>query len=214
MKGIHGIVAIAAFAICGGAGSAWAVAEAEPTETAEAVETMEAAEGVAADVREAAGSAEPTPAAVPQASVEVGPSEGSVARAAFTREIVEREPTEELDALEPGVEEVLYFTELRGLGGRTVTHRWQLDGALQAEVPFEVGGPRWRVYSSKQLDPEASGRWSVEVVDEDGRVLRDDAIGYRVAGSESSASESAAPAAPSDAPPETGTPEAEEAATP
>ena len=55
--------------------------------------------------------------------------------------------------------------------GKTVTHRWMLDDENKAEVPFAVGGPRWRVYSSKNLVPEWTGDWRVEIVDEEGNEL-------------------------------------------
>jgi hypothetical protein len=59
---------------------------------------------------------------------------------------------------------------------------WERDGAEVARVPFYVGGARWRVYSSKQLDPEWTGEWSVTVVDESGRELHQEGFSYVPAG--------------------------------
>jgi hypothetical protein len=47
-----------------------------------------------------------------------------------------------------------------------------------AEVPFNVGGPRWRVYSSKKLIAAWTGTWKVEVVDADGIVMHSKTFEY------------------------------------
>ena len=46
---------------------------------------------------------------------------------------------------------------------------WLRDGAEALRVRFDVGGARWRVWSSKLVDP--AGAWAVRVEDEDGTVL-------------------------------------------
>ena len=40
------------------------------------------------------------------------------------------------------------------------------------EVPFKVDGPRWRVWSTKNLESILVGTWTVSVVDEKGNVLQ------------------------------------------
>lgn len=102
----------------------------------------------------------------------------NVARAQFTSGISDREPVDRLDPIPGDQREVTFFTELRNLDGRTVRHRWLHAGETQAEVSFRVGGPRWRVWSSKQLLPDWHGEWSVEVVDEDGSVLGSRRVHY------------------------------------
>ena len=101
-----------------------------------------------------------------------------VARSAFTRQIVEREPVERLDTLFTDVTRIFYFTELRNLQGDTVRHRWHYRDRVVAEIPFAVQGPRWRVWSSKRLTPERTGPWRVQVVDARGRVLQEDGFVY------------------------------------
>ncbi len=91
-----------------------------------------------------------------------------VARAQFTSGIKNREPIDRLVVATPRVSSVYFFTDLRHLGGRTVTHRWMYRGRLESLVPFKVGGPRWRVYSRKDIEPDQVGEWSVTVVDESG----------------------------------------------
>ncbi len=101
-----------------------------------------------------------------------------VARAQFTSGISDREPVDRLDPIPGHSAEVTFFTELRNLDGRTVRHRWMHGGEAHAEVAFRVGGPRWRVWSSKQLLPDWHGEWTVEVVDEDGSVLGSRQVRY------------------------------------
>ncbi len=94
--------------------------------------------------------------------------DASVPRALFTTGIVDREPVDVLAQVTADTPEIYFFSELRGLDGRTVIHRWEYEGRVMAEVPFEVGGPRWRVYSMKTLSAELVGKWTVVVLDESG----------------------------------------------
>lgn len=94
--------------------------------------------------------------------------EGGVARAQFTSGIENREPVDALRSIGLDHREVVFFTELRNLDGRAVAHRWIHEGETQAVVDFDVGGPRWRVWSSKELIPQMQGEWTVEVVDDTG----------------------------------------------
>ena len=95
---------------------------------------------------------------------------GHVARAAFASAVQDREPIDNLKEIASS-EKVYYFTELRDMSGQTVTHRWEHNGKVMAEVPFNVGGDRWRVYSSKNILPEWDGEWKASVVDSTGEIL-------------------------------------------
>lgn len=110
-------------------------------------------------------------AAVDAGGVEATTVVGTVARAAFTTGIAEREPVDNLLTADTGTDRVYFFTELLDLDGQSITHRWQYQGTVMAEVSFDVRGPRWRVYSSKKLVPEWTGNWYVDVVDGSGNVL-------------------------------------------
>ena len=100
-----------------------------------------------------------------------GFSRGSVVRSAFTTAVNEREPTEDLQNLTNENGQVMFFTELRDMSGQTAVHRWQYDGKVVAEVEFKVGGPRWRVWSSKAMQPQWTGEWKVSVVNGAGEVI-------------------------------------------
>ena len=86
---------------------------------------------------------------------------GSVAKSAFTTEIVNREPVNDLDSVSTDIKQIYFFTEIRNMSGNRITHRWLHGGETRAEISFNVGGPRWRVHSSKNLIPEWVGDWTV-----------------------------------------------------
>lgn len=66
-----------------------------------------------------------------------GFSRGSVVRSAFTTEIAEREPTQNLQNLTNESGKVMFFTELRDMGGQTAIHRWEYEGKIVAEIEFK-----------------------------------------------------------------------------
>lgn len=137
---------------------------AAPTSSTEAQE-LEATEVDAVAEEAPAPEPAPTPA-------------GEVARAVFTSGIADREPIDQLDALANDVEEVVFFTEVRGLAGGELIHRWEYAGEVVAEVPFAIGGDRWRVWSTKQLPTGSLGEWSVTVVDGAGSPLATESFLY------------------------------------
>ncbi len=103
---------------------------------------------------------------------------GEVVRAQFTSAIEAREPVDEITVLGNNVNKVYFFSELRDLQGETITHRWIYAGKVMAEISFNVGGPRWRVNSSKTLLPGWTGKWSVVVVDGAGAALSEYSFQY------------------------------------
>ena len=96
--------------------------------------------------------------------VQTGFNPGTVARSVFTTEIADREPVDTLQTIEALEQKIYFFTELLDMQGQTATHRWEFNGEVMAEVAFEVRGPRWRVWSSKNLQPEWVGEWKVSVI--------------------------------------------------
>lgn len=120
----------------------------------------------------------PEAAAPVEETAPVEPLPGSVARAQFTTEVVDREPVSAITEIGNDVETVTFFTDLRDMEGQTVTHVWEHRGEVVAEVPFEVGGPRWRVWSSKDMLPDWIGVWTVSVVNAAGELLEQDRLEY------------------------------------
>lgn len=101
--------------------------------------------------------------------------EAHIGRARLTSNVVNREPVDELgpevDLPSSGEDFVYFFTEIRGMGGRTVTHRWQYGGNVVASVPFQIGSDRWRVYSRKGIASGQTGAWTVTAVGPNGNEL-------------------------------------------
>lgn len=98
-----------------------------------------------------------------------------IARARLTTNVVNREPVDELgarvDIPSSGEDFVYFFTEIRGMAGRTVTHRWQYGGNVVASVPFQIGSDRWRVYSRKGIAANQAGSWTVTAIGPNGTEL-------------------------------------------
>jgi len=113
-----------------------------------------------------------------------GKQGGYVKRAIFTTAIKNREPIDKISKLRNDQRKIYYFTDLRGMQGQKVKHRWIYKGKVMAEVGFKVKGPRWRVYSSKQLERGWLGDWTVLTVDRHGRTLSRSSFSYAPAGSE------------------------------
>lgn len=111
----------------------------------------------------AAAASAPTPAATRAG--------GAIARAAITSAVVDREPTDNLSQIASDKERIYYFTEVKDMAGQTVTHRWEHNGQTVSEVKFDIGGPRWRVYSSKTLPRHLTGEWKVSVIDANGATV-------------------------------------------
>ncbi len=73
-------------------------------------------------------------------AVETGQSQR--ARASFTSEIIDREPVDRLTEFSNDGQVIYFHTELLGLGGSEIIHRWEFNGQTMAEVPFRVGAGR------------------------------------------------------------------------
>ncbi|WP_082829810.1 DUF2914 domain-containing protein [Ectothiorhodospira sp. BSL-9] len=121
---------------------------------------------------------EPTEPAQPEAAAEEpemapepGPR-GQVSRGQFTSGIDNREPVDNLTRVDAGAEQVYFFSEIMYHEGGEIIHRWRYrDNQDMGNIHFDVGGPRWRIWSMKTLDPAWTGPWRVEVVTQDGEVL-------------------------------------------
>lgn len=147
---------------------------------AEEVETQ-IIESDAAVIESAPASSSVATEAAAAMTEQSGFSRGSVVRSAFTRDIEQREPTEDLQKLTNENGQVKFFTELRDMSGQTAIHRWEYEGKVVAEIEFNVKGPRWRVWSSKSFVPQWTGDWKVSVVNGAGEVISEKNLSYDVA---------------------------------
>ncbi len=105
---------------------------------------------------------------------------GTVSRAVFTIGIDNREPVIMVDSISAdSYNTISFFTELTGMTGETVTHQWMFDDKVMFEKSFEIGGDRWRIWTSKTLLPDWTGTWTVKVLNEDGSVLERKSFDYQ-----------------------------------
>lgn len=105
-----------------------------------------------------------------------------VTRAVFTSGVSNREPADQITSLKNDVNQVYFYTELTGLEGQSVAHKWEYNGEVKAAISFDVKAPRWRVWSSKTFDPSWTGEWTVSVVDASGVTLTQAKLMYEGAG--------------------------------
>ena len=124
----------------------------------------------------------PAFAQAPAAPPAAAPASDAVVRAVFTTAVADREPADQITSLKNDVPQVYFYTELKDLEGQTVTHKWEYAGEVKAEVRFDVKAPRWRVWSSKKLDPSWTGEWTVSVVDGSGETRAQAKLNYEKAG--------------------------------
>ena len=104
---------------------------------------------------------------------------GSVSRAQFTSEIIDREPQDTIITLSTDQTSILFFSELSDFEGQSVSHQWVFNDKVWFEKAFAVSAPRWRVWSSKTLPPHRSGTWTVNILDPNGNKLLSQSFEYR-----------------------------------
>jgi hypothetical protein len=101
-----------------------------------------------------------------------------IIRAQFTSAIQGREPADNLVELNGPAGKVFFYTELSGMTDQLVIHSWEFKGESVAEVRFRPDGPRWRVWSSKQMLPTMQGTWTVVVMNASGDILAEKTLDY------------------------------------
>lgn len=137
--------------------------------------------------------AQPAAAAAPQ-------STGTVARAQFTSAVENREPVDKVSSLLNDKNRVYFFSEIKDAPNQKITHRWEYNGKVMSEMNFDVGGERWRVFSSKTLDPSWTGEWKVSILDQAGSTLGASTFTYEKAAAANPPATAPAAAAPAAAP--------------
>ena len=101
-----------------------------------------------------------------------------ISRSIFTTEIIDKEPVSNLKEISADVTRVYFFTEITGLNGHTISHRWEYNGQVLAELNFKVNGDRWRTWSSKNMLSGWTGKWLVSVLDEGGNIIEQSEFNY------------------------------------
>jgi len=102
----------------------------------------------------------------------------NISNAVFALDVEDRMPINIVEEADNSLGKIYFFTNIRNLSGERITHRWIYEGRVMADVSFNVNGPRWRVWSSKNLWNTWIGEWRVEVLTTDGSVLYEKVFNY------------------------------------
>ncbi|MCD4812511.1 DUF2914 domain-containing protein [bacterium] len=120
------------------------------------------AEAKAAGAEAKAAGAETKVTGAMEASVQSGIQ---VVEGVIATGIEARQPVGENTSFSKDVVKVYCWTKISGVTDPVqVIHRWKKGEQVMAEVSLGVGGSPWRIYSSKNIMPEWTGTWSVDVV--------------------------------------------------
>ena len=77
------------------------------------------------------------------------------------------------DSFESSVGKLYAFTKITGANEETlVKHHWFHEDQLMAEVELPVRSVSWRTYSSKTIAPAMAGQWKVDILSQDGTLLK------------------------------------------
>lgn len=96
-----------------------------------------------------------------------------IERIAIAVAVEDRQPIGVSDVFADTVGALYCFTEIRGMGETTtVSQVWYYGEKRMAEVKLTVRGYRWRTWSTKVMQVEWTGDWRVDVVSEDGKILK------------------------------------------
>ncbi|MCP4631663.1 MAG: DUF2914 domain-containing protein [candidate division Zixibacteria bacterium] len=100
-------------------------------------------------------------------------AEIEVSRITFCKDVVDLEPVEPAESFTSDVGKVYLFAEIKGADDSTlIKHIWYHEGERVTSVDIIVNGPRWRTYSFKTIPEGRTGKWGVEITDEQERVIK------------------------------------------
>ena len=103
----------------------------------------------------------------------------TVTEAVITTSVEDRQPTDNLTTVTRGAGHVYCWTRISGAQvGDQIDHVWYWNDDEMARIPLHIGSANWRTWSSKNIVPEWTGEWRVDVVAADGTVL--DSVSFTV----------------------------------
>jgi len=99
-------------------------------------------------------------------------SELTVAYGAVCENVIDHEVVAASTSFPSRVGKLYCFTKIAGAKEPTqITHVWYYGETERARVELAVKSASWRTHSSKLIQPHETGKWHVEVLDKDGRLL-------------------------------------------
>ena len=103
----------------------------------------------------------------------------NISEAEFAKKIIDRVPINIVREFDNSLGKIYFFTNIRNLQDTSITHRWIYNNKVMADVVFDIKGPRWRVWSSKNLWHTWTGKWMVEVLTSENEVLYKKEFNYK-----------------------------------
>jgi hypothetical protein len=95
-----------------------------------------------------------------------------VAEAIMCRDVQDREPVGESDSFPADVGKVWCWSKIKDGKGTVITHAYYYGGEEKLAVSLPVGSPLWRTWSNKKILSSWTGEWRVDIVAEDGTLLK------------------------------------------
>ncbi|MFZ1985243.1 MAG: DUF2914 domain-containing protein [Desulfatitalea sp.] len=112
------------------------------------------------------------PAAAPAAAVSTVPAGMEIKDAVVCQDVVDRAPSGGGDVFSKDLSKVYCFCRVVGVTDESsITQNWYYKGALKSSIQLPVRSANWRTWSAKNLSPEWTGEWMVEILSENGTPL-------------------------------------------
>ncbi len=100
-------------------------------------------------------------------------SELRIEDAVICHDIQALEPVGSGDVFSSDFKKLICFSRVIGAKEDTeIKHNWYFGEKLLSSVTLHVGSISWRTYSSKTILPEYSGEWKVEILSQNGEILK------------------------------------------
>lgn len=104
-----------------------------------------------------------------------------IAEMAVTTKISRNNPIDSVRRINHRSVPALYcFTRIANPSGAetTIRHIWYRNGQVAAEQQLDVKGEKWRTWSKRPIGRESIGKWRVEALDGEGKLLK--AVDFRI----------------------------------
>lgn len=95
-----------------------------------------------------------------------------VAEAVICVDVQDREPVDPGVVFPADIGKVWCWSKIKGGEGTTITHAYYYQGEEKALIELRIGSPLWRTYSNKKILSSWTGEWRVDIIDENGEVLK------------------------------------------
>ena len=93
--------------------------------------------------------------------------------AVICRDLKNLEPVEPGNIFQNNLKKIFCFSQIMGAKEDIqIKHNWYFGDKLVASVPLHVGSIDWRTFSSKRILPQYTGEWRVEIISQDGALLK------------------------------------------